>query len=369
MILLIGLVTKNSILLVEYINQLKERGLSTVRGGARGRPHPAPADPHDLGRHRHGRACRSPSGLGAGSISRRPLGYAIVGGVLFSTLLTLYVVPAVYVIFDGLLGPGRAAGRARRAPPSPPRRPSDPRPAARCCRCRPRRPRRAAGRRGSPSTRRSPAPPGSIPTTSGRSARWTTRSGAGGPRWRCSCCPRSPPRSTPPSTRPSSSTSAPAGTRPRRSTPRSRPATICSAHGSSPTWAAPGPSSRAPRPASSQQRFRTALLVESDYYAVLQNQELSRVAADRTRRAEEGLGIARARVVSGAAVQSDSLQLVLELTQARTDQLRRDAALTRVAAPARPPDRRGRAGGRRAGGHGRRRPSCRSGSTRRCSSR
>lgn len=76
-----------------------------------------------------------------------------------------------------------------------------------------------------------------------------------------------------------------------------------------------------------EQRFRTALLVESDYYAVLQNQELSRVAGDRTRRAEEGLGIARARVVSGAAVQSDSLQLVLELTQARTDQLRRDASL------------------------------------------
>jgi outer membrane protein TolC len=77
-----------------------------------------------------------------------------------------------------------------------------------------------------------------------------------------------------------------------------------------------------------QQRFRTALLVESDYYAVLQNQELSRVATDRTRRAGEGLAIARARVVSGAAVQTDSLQLVLELTQARTDQLRRDAALT-----------------------------------------
>jgi outer membrane protein TolC len=77
-----------------------------------------------------------------------------------------------------------------------------------------------------------------------------------------------------------------------------------------------------------QQRFRTALLTESDYYAVLQNQELARVAADRARRAEEGLTIARARVVSGAAVQSDSLQLVLELTQARTDQLRRDAALT-----------------------------------------
>jgi HAE1 family hydrophobic/amphiphilic exporter-1 len=49
-------------------------------------------------------------GLGAGSISRRPLGYAIVGGVLFSTLLTLYVVPAVYVIFDGLRE--RVTGRA-----------------------------------------------------------------------------------------------------------------------------------------------------------------------------------------------------------------------------------------------------------------
>jgi outer membrane protein len=76
-----------------------------------------------------------------------------------------------------------------------------------------------------------------------------------------------------------------------------------------------------------EQRFRTALLVEADYYDVLQNQALAQVAVDRTRRAEEGLGIARARVASGAAVQSDSLQFVLELTQARTDQLRREAAL------------------------------------------
>lgn len=76
-----------------------------------------------------------------------------------------------------------------------------------------------------------------------------------------------------------------------------------------------------------EQRFRTALLTESDYYAVLQNQELARVAAERTRRAEEGLTVARARVVSGAAVESDSLQFVLELTQSRVDQLRRESSL------------------------------------------
>ena len=39
-------------------------------------------------------------GLGAGSASRRPLGYAIVGGLLFSTILTLFLVPAVYVMLD-----------------------------------------------------------------------------------------------------------------------------------------------------------------------------------------------------------------------------------------------------------------------------
>jgi multidrug efflux pump subunit AcrB len=49
-------------------------------------------------------------GLGAGSLSRRPLGFAIVGGLLFSTLLTLFVVPVVYVLFDAALA--RLRGRA-----------------------------------------------------------------------------------------------------------------------------------------------------------------------------------------------------------------------------------------------------------------
>ena len=102
MILLIGLVTKNSILLVEYINQLKGKGMTTIEaaresGRIRLRPILMTSVSTVMG------AIPIALGLGAGSLSRRPLGYAIVGGVLFSTLLTLYVVPAVYVIFDGLL--------------------------------------------------------------------------------------------------------------------------------------------------------------------------------------------------------------------------------------------------------------------------
>jgi multidrug efflux pump len=102
MILLIGLVTKNSILLVEYINQLKEKGMTTIEaaleaGRIRLRPILMTSVATVMG------AVPIALGLGAGSLSRRPLGYAIVGGMIFSTLLTLYVVPAVYVIFDGLL--------------------------------------------------------------------------------------------------------------------------------------------------------------------------------------------------------------------------------------------------------------------------
>jgi Cu/Ag efflux pump CusA len=41
------------------------------------------------------------------------LGYAIVGGLVFSTLLTLYVVPTVYLIFDGLVERSRRRSAAR----------------------------------------------------------------------------------------------------------------------------------------------------------------------------------------------------------------------------------------------------------------
>lgn len=76
-----------------------------------------------------------------------------------------------------------------------------------------------------------------------------------------------------------------------------------------------------------QARFETALLTESDYYDVLAQGELTGVAEERVRRAEEQLVIARARVIGGAAVQTDSLQLLLELTRAQVDLLRQRATL------------------------------------------
>jgi multidrug efflux pump subunit AcrB len=95
---------------VEYTNQLKERGLETAAavleaGRIRLRPILMTSVSTIMG------ALPIALGLGAGSISRRPLGYAIVGGILFSTALTLYVVPVVYLLFD------RATQRvARRSP-------------------------------------------------------------------------------------------------------------------------------------------------------------------------------------------------------------------------------------------------------------
>src|SRR5713101_860202 len=74
-------------------------------------------------------------------------------------------------------------------------------------------------------------------------------------------------------------------------------------------------------------RFAAAQNTESDYYAVLANAELLRVARERVQRAEQQLAVARARVASGAAVQTDSLQLRLELTKARVVRLLQESAL------------------------------------------
>jgi multidrug efflux pump len=97
LIMLIGLVTKNSILIVEYANQLRARGLSVVDGVAaaakiRLRPILMTSFATIFG------ILPIAIGLGAGAEARRPLGIAVVGGMFFSTFLTLVLVPVVYTL-------------------------------------------------------------------------------------------------------------------------------------------------------------------------------------------------------------------------------------------------------------------------------
>lgn len=95
MIMLIGLVTKNGILIVEFANQKQHAGMSKREAvieaaSARLRPILMTSLAMALG------ALPIALSLGAASTSRIPLGIVIVGGIMFSLILTLYVVPAVY---------------------------------------------------------------------------------------------------------------------------------------------------------------------------------------------------------------------------------------------------------------------------------
>jgi HAE1 family hydrophobic/amphiphilic exporter-1/multidrug efflux pump len=100
MIMLIGLVTKNGILIVEFANQRREAGLAKMEAvvdaaSQRLRPILMTSLATSLG------ALPIALSLGASSTSRIPLGVVVVCGIMFSLILTLYVIPAVYSYISG----------------------------------------------------------------------------------------------------------------------------------------------------------------------------------------------------------------------------------------------------------------------------
>jgi HAE1 family hydrophobic/amphiphilic exporter-1 len=98
-ILLMGLVTKNSILLVDYANQLRAEGmekLAAMRTAApvRMRPVLMTAFSMIFG------VLPAAVGVGPGAESRAPMAVAVAAGMFSSTILTLVVVPVFYIVLD-----------------------------------------------------------------------------------------------------------------------------------------------------------------------------------------------------------------------------------------------------------------------------
>jgi hydrophobe/amphiphile efflux-1 (HAE1) family protein len=120
-ILLFGLVTKNSILLVDYANQLRERGLDKVEAMRRAapvrmRPVLMTAIAMIFG------AAPAALGIGPGAETRAPMAVAAAAGMISSTALTLLVVPVFYLTLDD--GIAWLRSRLRRRPSEPVAAPS-----------------------------------------------------------------------------------------------------------------------------------------------------------------------------------------------------------------------------------------------------
>jgi HAE1 family hydrophobic/amphiphilic exporter-1 len=102
-IMLMGLVTKNAILLVDYTNTLRARGSARrdavlAAGPTRLRPILMTTAAMIMG------MLPTAIGLGRGAEFRSPLAVAVIGGLIWSTLLTLVVIPVVYTLIDDLTG-------------------------------------------------------------------------------------------------------------------------------------------------------------------------------------------------------------------------------------------------------------------------
>ena len=101
-IMLVGIVTKNGIVMVDYMNLLVERGSNisdaVIMGGkSRLRPVLMTSLTTVLG------MLPMALGLGEGSEIWQPMGIAVVGGLLMSTIITLFIVPSLYAMLEGSL--------------------------------------------------------------------------------------------------------------------------------------------------------------------------------------------------------------------------------------------------------------------------
>jgi HAE1 family hydrophobic/amphiphilic exporter-1 len=111
-IMLMGLVTKNGILLIDFANQQREEGMEPrqallTAGRVRLRPIIMTTTAMIFGMVPLALA------LGEGAEQRAPMGRAVIGGLITSTILTLFVVPVVYTLFDDAVSWLRARRRAR----------------------------------------------------------------------------------------------------------------------------------------------------------------------------------------------------------------------------------------------------------------
>jgi len=114
LITLVGLITKHGILIVEFTNQLREQGFSTVdavvkAASQRLRPILMTTGAMVLG------AMPLALASGAGAESRTQIGWVIVGGMSLGTLLTIFVVPTMYMLFARGKVPGANQAVARDA--------------------------------------------------------------------------------------------------------------------------------------------------------------------------------------------------------------------------------------------------------------